>query len=177
MGIKQDVETSLTDWPVTMIEGQPTKETISNLETESTVCFCTHNKLRRPTRTHGHDYVEPTAYITFSHNGQPFTVPTNPGPYPTTVSADPAMLEKEVAEHKAEINEFETYLGVESAAQKKIISAVNPEWLEAIRHPQMGFSHLTPKQIIDHLRTVSTDLDYTDVTNLMKQLTTLWIRP
>ena len=36
MGIKQDVETSLTDWPVTKIEGQPTKETISKLETEIT---------------------------------------------------------------------------------------------------------------------------------------------
>jgi hypothetical protein len=38
----------------------------------------------------------------------------------------------------------------------------------------MGFSHLTPKQLIDHLRTVSTDLNFMDVTNLMKQLTTPW---
>ena len=34
MGIKQDVETSLADWPVTRIDGQPTEETISKLETE-----------------------------------------------------------------------------------------------------------------------------------------------
>jgi hypothetical protein len=91
------------------------------------------------------------------------------------VSADAVTREKEVAKHKAEIAEFETYLGVESAARKKITSAVNSEWLESIHHPQMGFSHLTPKQLIDHyLRKVSTDLDFSDVTNLMKQLTTPW---
>jgi hypothetical protein len=50
--------------------------------------------------------VESTAYVAFSHNEQPFTIPTNPGLYPTTVSADPAMREKEVAEHKAEIAEL-----------------------------------------------------------------------
>ena len=36
MGIKQDVETSLADWPVTRIDGQLTEETISKLETEIT---------------------------------------------------------------------------------------------------------------------------------------------
>ncbi len=175
MGIKQDVETSLADWPVTRIDGQPTEETISKLETEITE-LCASIPTTNGGGRHGHAgmIVESTAYVAFSFNATPFTVPTNPGPYPLTVSADAATREKEVAEHKAEIAEFETYLGVESAARKKITSAIDPEWLESIRHPQMGFSHLTPKQLIDHLRTVSTDPDFSDVTNLMKQLTTPW---
>ena len=37
----------------------------------------------------------------------------------------------------------------------------------------MGFCHLTPNQLIDDLRAVSTDLNYTNVTNMLKQLTTL----
>ena len=175
MGIKQDVETSLADWPVTRIDGQPTEETISKLEMEITN-LCASVPTTNGGGRHGHAgmIVESVAYTAFSYNGQPFTVPTNPGPYPMTVSADAATREKEVAEHKAEIAEFETYLGVESAARKKITSAIDSEWLESIRHPQMGFSHLTPKQLIDHLRTVSTDLDFWDVAILMKQLTTPW---
>ena len=175
MGIKQDIETGLSDWSVTKIEGQPTEETISKLENEITE-MCASVPTTNGGGRHGHAgmIVESTAYVAFSHNGDPFNVPTNPGPYPATVSTDAATREKEVAEHKAEIAEFETYLGVESAARKKIVSAVDPEWLEAIRHPQMGFSHLSPKQLIDHIRTVSSDLDFTDVTNLMKQLTTPW---
>ena len=125
---------------------------------------------------HGHAgmIVERSLYITFSVGNTPFFTPTNPGPYPTTVSADAATREKEVAEHKAEYNELETYLGMESATRKNIVSAIDPEWLEAIRHPQMGFSHLSPIQLLDHLRSVSSDLDYSDVTHLMQELTKPW---
>jgi hypothetical protein len=42
MGIKQDIETSLTDWPVNKIEGQPTEETISKLKTEQKSPNCVH---------------------------------------------------------------------------------------------------------------------------------------
>jgi hypothetical protein len=97
-------------------------------------------------------------------------------PFPTTDNLSPFQTTHLLTQRwwASTLHDFETYLGVKSAAWKKIIYAVDPKWLEAIRHPQMGFSQLTPKQIIDHLRTVSRDLDYTDVTNLMKQLTMPW---
>ncbi len=34
--------------------------------------------------------------------GSRFVVPTNPGPYPTTVDADKVIRERQIAEHKAE---------------------------------------------------------------------------
>jgi len=175
MGIKQDVEASLSDWPITKIDSQPTEETVSKLETETTE-MCASVPTTNGGGQHGHAgmIVERSLYITFSVGNTPFVTPTNPGPYPTTVSADAATREKEVAEHKAKYNEFETYLGVESATRKKIVSAIDPEWLEAIRHPQMGFSHLSPRQLLDHLRSVSSDLDYSDVTHLMQELARPW---
>jgi hypothetical protein len=85
MGIKQDVKAGLSDWPVTRIEGQPTEETISKLENEITE-LCASVPTTNGGGQHGHAgmIVESTAYIAFSHNGQPFIVPTNPGPYPKT---------------------------------------------------------------------------------------------
>ncbi len=53
-------------------------------------------------------------YVTFSKNGTRFLVPMNPGPYPTTVDPDKVIHEQQIAEHKAECIEYETYLGVEN---------------------------------------------------------------
>jgi hypothetical protein len=126
--------------------------------------------------SHGHIgmIIEDTEYRTFSTGNQPFVIPTNPGPYPTTVDPDPATRERQVAEHKAEKEEFETYLGVLNAARQHIIRAVDPEWLEAIQSPTLGFTHLTLQQIIDHLCDAGGDLDYMDVSELIAELTKPW---
>ena len=59
--------------------------------------------------------------------GACFTIPTNPGPYPTMVDSDPLIHEQQVVEHKAEIAEFKTYLGIKNALCQKIVKAVNEE--------------------------------------------------
>jgi hypothetical protein len=58
-----------------------------------------------------------------------------------------------------EVKEFETYLGVANAL-RKVREAIDPKWLISIRHTSMGFSQLTPKQMIDHLRLGGAVLDY-----------------
>jgi len=58
--------------------------------------------------------IDKAEYITFSRTGARFVVPTNPGSYPTTVDADKVIRERQIAEHKAECIEYETYLGVEN---------------------------------------------------------------
>jgi hypothetical protein len=110
-------------------------------------------------------------YRTFSTNGDPFTVLMNPGAYPMNPSNDAIIRERQIAEHKMEIKEFETYLGVANALCKKIWDAVDPEWLESIRHTSMGFVHLTPMQMIDHLRLGGAVFDYMDVSELNDKLT------
>eukprot|EP00804_Cyclotella_cryptica_P023556 CCRYP_018914-RA/>CCRYP_018914-RA protein AED:0.41 eAED:0.42 QI:0/0/0/1/0/0/2/0/281 len=157
MGYKQDAEEQIKAFQITWIHGQPTDEDIDKLVNELTKCAATI-----PTTngggSHGHMgmLIEDAEYRTFSANGEPFTIPTNPG------------------QHKLEVKEFETYLGVANGLWKKIREAIDPEWLESIRHTSMGFAHLTPKQMIDHLLLGGAVLDYMDVSELNDKLTEPW---
>jgi hypothetical protein len=89
-------------------------------------------------------------------------------------SNDAIIRERQVAEHKLEVKEFETYLGVANGLRKKIREAIDPEWLKSIRHTSMGFAHLTPKQMIDHLLLGGAVLDNMDVSELNDKLTEPW---
>ena len=70
-------------------------------------------------------------------------------------------------EHKATMKEFKTYLGIENALRIKIKEAVNTEWLEAIKNPTLGFTALTPMQMLTHLHGIGSDLNIVDVTDIM----------
>ena len=52
--------------------------------------------------------IDDAEYTTFSRSGAGFVVPTNPGPYPKTVDADKVIRKRQIAEHKADCNEYET---------------------------------------------------------------------
>eukprot|EP00804_Cyclotella_cryptica_P011218 CCRYP_007736-RA/>CCRYP_007736-RA protein AED:0.38 eAED:0.38 QI:0/-1/0/1/-1/1/1/0/375 len=175
MGYKQDAEEQIEAFQITRIHGQPTDEDIDKLVNELTECAATI-----PTTngggSHGHMgmLIKDAEYPTFSTNGEPFTIPTNPGAYPLNPDNDAIIRERQVAEHKLEVKEFETYLGVANGLRKKIREAVDPEWLESIRHTSMGFAHLTPKQMIDHLLLGGAVLDYMDVSELNDKLTEPW---
>ena len=94
MGIKQDIETSLKDYSFTKIDGQPSDEDVTNLVREMTEMLASV-----PTTngggSHGHIgmIIDDAEYCTFLKGNQPFNIPTNPGPYPTTVDPDPATHE------------------------------------------------------------------------------------
>ena len=79
-----------------------------------------------------------------------------------------------MVEHRQEIIEFETYLGVAQVLRKKIEQAVDKEWLEAIKSPTLGFTHLTPKAMLDHLRANGAELNDSDVAALVMKLYAPW---
>eukprot|EP00804_Cyclotella_cryptica_P011328 CCRYP_016351-RA/>CCRYP_016351-RA protein AED:0.40 eAED:0.40 QI:0/0/0/1/1/1/3/0/287 len=91
MGIKQDIESSLKDYSFTKIDGQPSDKDVANLMREMTEMLAS-----KPTTngggSHGHIgmIIDDAEYCTFSNGNQPFSIPMNPGPYPTTVDPDPA---------------------------------------------------------------------------------------
>eukprot|EP00804_Cyclotella_cryptica_P002902 CCRYP_021007-RA/>CCRYP_021007-RA protein AED:0.15 eAED:0.15 QI:0/0/0/1/1/1/5/0/1206 len=175
MGIKQDIETSLKDHFFTKIDGQPKDEDVTNLIRKLSEMQASVPTTNRG-GSHGHIgmIIEDAEYRTFSTGNVSFVIPTNPGPYPVTVDPDAAIREQQVADHKSEKDEFETYLGVLNAARKHIVRVIDPEWLEAIRTPTLGFAHLTLHQMIDHLRDTGGDLDYMDVSDLVTELTKQW---
>ena len=126
MGIKQDMEDSLKDFKFTKIDGQPTDEDLNQLTKECIKAVSSISTLNGGGQ-HGHaGMIFPKAeYITFLHNAKRFVVLTNPGPYPANVNPNAIILERQVAEHKAQQAEFETYQGVMNFLCKAIIRMQN----------------------------------------------------
>ena len=105
-------------------------------------------------------------YITFSRSGAGFVVPTNPGPCPATVNMDKVIRERQIVEHKADCNEYETYLGIENCICRMIVKSIDHEWLAEVESETMGFNHLSPKDLLTHLQSVGGTVDRMDVTEL-----------
>jgi hypothetical protein len=176
MGVKQDVEDSLKDYPITKIDGQPDEESLSKLKLELAEGLASIPTLNGGGQ-HGHIglIIPATEYTAFSHNGARYEIIANPGPYPAHVDATDAVLrERQVAEHKGEIKEYEMQLGAASWARKAIISAVDEEWVSEIKNQHVGFNHLMPLDIIAHLETIGGTLDFMDVTELQSELFKPW---
>ena len=95
--------------------------------------------------------IDNAEYVTFSKNGTRFLVPTNPGPYATTVNPDKVIQEQQIAEHKAEYIEYKTYLGIENYLCRMIVKSIDHEWLAEVESKTMGFNHLSPKALLTHL--------------------------
>ena len=175
MGIRHDVEQGLEKYEITKIDGQPTDEDLNLLAKELTNAagsIATQNGGGE----HGHVgmVIDEAEYITFSRTGARFVVPTNPGPYPTTVDADKVIRERQIAEHKAECIEYETYLGVENYLRRMIVKSIDHEWLAEVESETMGFNHLSPKDLLTHLRNVGGSLDHMDVTELFTNIQKPW---
>jgi len=125
---------------------------------------------------HGHFgmAVKDAKYITFSRSGASFQVPTNPGSYPASVDQDKIIRERQIAEHKAEIVEYETYLRVENYLCRMIVKSLNHKWLAEVESETMGFNHLSPKALLSHLHNVGGSLDHMDVTELILNIQKPW---
>ena len=175
MGIRHDVEQSLEKYEITKIDGQPTDEDLNRLIKELTNAagsVATQNGGGE----HGHVgmVIDEAEYITFSNGGSRFLIPTNPGPYPASVDTDKVIRERQLAEHKAECIEYETYLGVENFLRRMIVKSIDHEWLAEVESETMGFNHLSPKALLTHLRSVGGTLDHMDVTELFTNIQKPW---
>ncbi|KAL7477776.1 hypothetical protein ACHAW6_003573 [Cyclotella cf. meneghiniana] len=116
-------------------------------------------------RKHGHTgmVVDDAEYIIFSRNVTPFMNSMSSGPYRTAIDADAIIQECQIAEHKAKIVKYETYLGVESNFCRMIVKSGDHEWIAEVKSKMMGFGHLSPKALLTHLRSIGGSLDHIDV--------------
>jgi hypothetical protein len=165
MGIVQDVYNALKAFEITKIDGQPTDDGINKLTTQLTaalVIISTGNgggKL-------GHIgiAVPETRYIVLS-TGPKLDRPIHPGAYPATASDDKKAREKEVAEHKAEIIEFETYMACQAWNRQAIVNAVNEEWISEKHDEDIGYQAVEPLELLELLRDAGGDLDDLEITD------------
>jgi hypothetical protein len=175
MGIRHDVEQGLEKYEITKIDGQPTDEDLNLLIKELTNAAGSV-ATRNGGGEHGHVgmVIDDAEYITFSRSGAGFVVPTNPGPYPTTVDVDKVIRERQIAEHKADCNKYETYLGIENCIRRMIVKSIDHKWLAEVESETMGFNHLSPKDLLTHLRSVGVTLDHMDVTEHFTNIQKAW---
>ncbi len=118
--------------------------------------------------------VEEAEHVTFFRNAEKFLIPTNPGPYPTNIDPDKIILEHQIAEHKAEIAEYETHLGVENFHRRSIVKSLDHEWLAKKESATMGFNHLFAKALMTHLCNIGGSLDHMDLTELISNIQKPW---
>ena len=175
MCIRHDVEQGLEKYEITKIDGQPTDEDL-NLLMKELINAAGSVAIQNGGKEHGHVgmVIDKAEYITFSNNGERFLVRTNPGPYPATVDLDKVIRECQIAEHKAECIEYETYLGVKNYIRRMIAKSIDHEWLAKVKSATMGFNHLSPKALLTHLHNVGGSLNHMDVTELISNIQKPW---
>ena len=93
--------------------------------------------------------------------------PTHPGSYPATASDDKKIREKEVAEHKAEIIEFETYMAA-------IVNTVDEEWISKRDDEDIGYQAVEPLELLELLCDAGGDLDDLEITDLNTKMLEPW---
>ena len=144
MIMKQDVKESLKNVSLMKINGQPQDESLNQLKNElSTLADGIPKQMEE-------DLIDMLEYFliqlstSYSQQINPFIILMNPGAYPTVISHDAIKRRCQLMEHKVKILELETYLGACHALRLFIECIFDPEWLEAIWSPSLGFTHNAP---------------------------------
>jgi hypothetical protein len=118
--------------------------------------------------------VVPDTRYTVLLGGTSFTRPTNPGAYPAFASDDTKIREREVAEHKASIKEFETYMACEAWARQAIVNAVDEEWISERHDEDISYQAVQPLELLELLRNAGGDLDDMEITDLNTKMLEPW---
>jgi hypothetical protein len=99
--------------------------------------------------------------------GFPFVAPVNPGVYPVGVTA--ATWSRMEAEHKEQVNQFHTFVGVGMGLKDLVLKAIDEDYLLEIKHECMAFLNMTAAQMLTHLRNRWGVVDFVDITALMAE--------
>ena len=81
--------------------------------------------------------------------GTPVINPANPGVYPAGVTA--ANCSQMEAEHKAEVKQFETFVGVGLGLKDLIQKAIGKDYLLELKQERVAYLNVTPMQMLIHL--------------------------
>lgn len=175
MGITEDIESSVRERTVPKIHGQPTQESLAQLR-RALAGIVTAIPTGNGGGQHGHlgIIMATDEYIELSAGGEEYIEPIFPGHYPAAVSANAATRAREEAEHKGEVKEYETHLGVSRGVKAQIEEAVDPEWLEELQDPVLGLVNVTPLQMIEHLILRGGAVDYVDIVELKTERDAPW---
>ena len=137
---------------LTPINGKPTNTTLQILQRQ----LFTNARSVPSTRgggVHGHLAIllSPADYLLRA--GVPFIVPVHPGPPPEPVGTA-AVIGVALRNHAEEaLADLALYNNLNAALTAQILSAVNASFLSALEDPDFGFGDVSPRTMLEHLRT------------------------
>ena len=102
--------------------------------------------------THGHLAVllSPADYLLRA--GVPFVVPVHPGP-PSEPVGTAAVIGVALRNHAEALADLALYNNLNASLTAQILSAVNASFLSALEDPDFGFRDVSPRTMLEHLRT------------------------
>ncbi len=156
------------------IDKQLTDDNINKLTMQLTAALVTISTTNRGgTLGQIKNVVPESRYVALS-TGLKLVRPVHPGAYPATASDNTKTREKEVAEHKAKIKEFETYMVCKAWAHLAIVSAVDKEWISERHNEDIGYQGVQPLKLLELLQNASGDLDDMEITDLNTKMLEPW---
>ncbi len=174
MGILQDVFNALQAFEITKIDRQPTDDNINKFTTQLTPALVTiSNSNGGGQLGHIGIVVPETRYVVLS-KGSKLDRPIHPGAYPAFASDDKKICKKEVAEHKVEIIQFETYMACKAWACQAIVKAVNEEWVSEKHDENIVYQAVEPLELLELLHEAGGDLDDLEITDLNTKMLEPW---
>jgi hypothetical protein len=174
MGILQDVFNALQAFEITKIDGQLTDDDINKLTTQLTDALVTISTGNLGGKLGHIGIVVPEPRYVVLSTGPKLDRPIYPGAYPATASDNKKAREREVAEHKAEVIEFETYMACKAWARQAIVKAVDKEWVSEKHDEDIEYQAVEPLELLNHLRDAGGDLDDLEIMDLNTKMLEPW---
>ena len=135
---------------LTPIDGKPTNTTLQLLQRQ----LFTNARSVPSTRgggVHGHlaMVMNDADYLALA--GVAFNIPVHPGNPPAAVGAA-AAVQVALRIYANALDDVTLYNNLSAALTAQIISAINPSFLSVLEDPIFGFSDVTPRTMLEHLR-------------------------
>jgi hypothetical protein len=138
---------------LTPIEGKPTNTTLQLLQRQ---LYTNARAVDSPRGggTHGHMAMLLGDAEYLARTGVPFLVPVHPGAAPdAAVGATAAQIAEAIRVYNQTLADVTLYNRLSAALTAQILTAVNASFLSALEDPDFGFSDVTPRAMLEHLRT------------------------
>ena len=170
--IQAETRKNVAEQTVTKVNGQPTNTDIDLLEEELIAIAATiTTSLGGGNNGHAGMLISDLDYAAFAP-GTPFVPPANPGVYP--IGATNATRARMEAEHKEQVKQFETFVGVSMGLKDLIQQAIDKDYLLELKQERVAYLNVTPLQMITHLRSRWGTVDFVDISALITECDAPW---
>ena len=135
---------------LTRVHGEPTFESIRTLQREILInAQCVHSDLGGGAHGHLGLVLRPQEYGL--HSNAAYRRPTHPGPLNVPAGTTNHMSNTLREQHRERVRVFREVEGIEQALRQQIVTAIEPQYLEAFRDTMTGRIALPVHELIRNL--------------------------